>query len=244
MTQAGDPAFLAALDATWPAAAILRSGPFTLRYGQGGGSRVSAATLDHGPGGDAAIRAAANAMRDMHQTPLFMVRAGEDAFDARLARLGYTTKDPVVVLAAPVRALATHRPPPVTSFEVWPPLACQTEIWAEGGIGPARLAIMARAGTPKTTLLGRCDDTPAGTAFVACHQGVAMLHALEITPRFRRRGLGRHLMNAAAFWAAARHADRLAVLCTRANKTALALYASMGFAPVGHYHYRMQEDRK
>ena len=242
MTQAGDTALFAVLDATWPPAEFRRSGPFTLRNGLGGGSRVSAATCDHGSADDAAIRTAAASMRDMGQSPLFMVREDEDALDARLAALGYGIKDPVIVLSAPVTALATQRPPPVTSFEVWPPLACQTEIWAGGGIGPARMAIMARAECPKTTLLGRCDDTPAGTAFVACQDGTAMLHALEIAPRFRRRGLGRHLMTAAAFWAQAQGADRLVVLCTRANVTAQALYASMAFVPVGSYHYRLQED--
>ena len=243
MTEAGDAGLFAALDATWPAASVRQSGPFTLRAGHGGGSRVSAATLAHGAAGEAAIDEAATAMKRMGQTPLFMVRTGEEAFDARLAAMGYGIKDPVIALAAPLTALTTRRPPPVTSFEVWPPLACQRDIWASGGIGPPRLAIMDRVTIPKTSLLGRSDDTPAGTAFVACHGQTAMVHALEILPRFRRRGLGRHLMTAAAFWAEAAGATRLAVLCTRANDAAVSLYTSMGFAPVGSYHYRIQKDR-
>jgi len=243
MTAPGDAELFAALDATWPAASFSRSGPFTLRAGHGGGSRVSAATLDHGPADDATVDEAATAMIRLGQTPLFMVRAGEEVFDAGLAAKGYVVKDPVIALSAPISTLAIQRPPPVTSFEVWPPLACQRDIWAAGGIGPARLAIMDRATTPKTTLLGRSDDTPAGTAFVACDGPTAMVHALEILPRFRRRGLGRHLMTAAAYWAGAAGATRLIVLCTRANDAAVSLYASMGFAAVGSYHYRIQEDR-
>ena len=107
-------------------------------------------------------------------------------------------KDPVTVYAAPAAALASEPPPPVTTFEVWPPLAIQAEIWAAGGIGPARLAVMERAAGPKTTILGRCADRPAATAYVAVHGTVAMLHALEVADRFRRRGLGRHIMRAAA----------------------------------------------
>ena len=38
------------LHATWPAAETRRAGPWTLRRGDGGGSRVSAATLDGGIG--------------------------------------------------------------------------------------------------------------------------------------------------------------------------------------------------
>lgn len=243
MTEPGVAGLFAALDATWPAASSSRSGPFTLRAGHGGGSRVSAATLDHGPADDGTINEAATAMMRMGQIPLFMVRAGEDALDAGLAATGYAIKDPVIALAAPLTVLTIQRPPPVTSFEVWPPLACQRDIWAEGGIGPARLAIMDRVTTPKTSLLGRSEDTPAGTAFVACHGPTAMVHALEILPRFRRRGLGRHLMTAAAFWAEGAGATRLVVLCTRANDAAVSLYTSMGFAPVGSYHYRIQKDR-
>ena len=44
-------------DGTWPAAAIKRLGPWTLRDGQGGGKRVSAATAE-GPVQKTDIRAA------------------------------------------------------------------------------------------------------------------------------------------------------------------------------------------
>ena len=36
----------AAMDATWPAAAMHRAGPWMLRNGAGGGKRVSAATAE------------------------------------------------------------------------------------------------------------------------------------------------------------------------------------------------------
>ena len=37
-------AFVAAMEATWPAASRRQVGPFVIRDGQGGGKRVSAAT--------------------------------------------------------------------------------------------------------------------------------------------------------------------------------------------------------
>ena len=49
----------AVLAATWPPAEAMRLGPWTLRRGAGGGSRVSAATLE---GEDGAIESAAAAM--------------------------------------------------------------------------------------------------------------------------------------------------------------------------------------
>ncbi len=228
----------AAVAATWPAAAVTRAGPWIIREGRGGGSRVSAATAA-GPVGAADVPQAEAAMRALGQRPLFMLREGEDALDAALAAAGYAVLDPVVGYAAPIATIATRRPPPITTFEVWPPLAVQIEIWDEAGTGPARLAVMNRAPAPKTTLLGRVDDRPAGTAFVACHGGIAMLHALEVAPALRRRGLASHMLRAAGFWARAQGAEWLALVVTRANAGANALYASLGMTVVGQYHYRI-----
>jgi GNAT superfamily N-acetyltransferase len=116
----------------------------------------------------------------------------------------------------------------------------QEEIWVAGGIGPARLAIMHRAEGPKTSLFGRVNDRPAGTAFIAVHGKVAMLHALEITPRARRKGLAGVMMRAGADWAVAQDADTIAVLVTRDNAPAQGLYASLGLKPVEKYHYRVK----
>lgn len=232
-------ALTALVDATWPAAGYATAGGFVIRRGEGGGSRVSAASAC-----DRAIdiEAAEAAMRALGQVPLFVIRAGEAALDTALEAQGYAIKDPVTLWSAPVGQLATQRPPPVTSFEVWPPLAIQHELWAAGGIGPQRLAIMARVTGPRTTLLGRLDDTPAGCAFVACDGPLAMLHALEVAPRFRRRGLARHLMRAAAFWARDAGADTLSVLVTRANSGGNALYQTLGMTGETGYHYRIHPD--
>jgi len=185
------------------------------------------------------LPAAEAAMRALGQTPLFMVRGGDGALDTLLAARGYAVKDPVVGYTAPVGVVATQRPPPVTTFEVWPPLAAQAEIWAEGGINAARLAVMERAAGPGTTILGRLNDRPAGTAFVACHGRFAMVHAIETRAAHRRQGLGRHMLRAAAFWAQARGAGHVALVVTEANAGARALYASLGMSPVGQYHYRI-----
>ncbi|EAR50637.1 Putative acetyl transferase [Oceanicola granulosus HTCC2516] len=228
------------LDATWPAVSRREIDGWTIREGGGGGSRVSAATLAV-PGSDADIAKAEAAMRDLGQPPLFMVREGEDALDATLAAAGYRVKDPTVGYAAPTASVI--RPiPRLAVAPSWPPLAIQREIWAAGGIGPSRLAIMERAASPKTTLLGRHDDTPAGTVFVARHGEVAMLHALEVALPHRRCGLGYALVSGVGRWADAHDATRLAVLATRANRAATALYASMGFARATAYHYRIHPD--
>jgi len=217
-------------------------GPLTLRRGAGGGSRVSA-TTSSGTVTPDLLRQAELAMDEIGQPRLFMVQDGQDALDQFLQIKGYEVMDPVWIYAAPVDVIATERPPPVTSFEVWPPLAIQAEIWEAGGIGPARLNVMERAPHPKTTLLGRVRDTPAGSAFVGMHGPFAMLHALETAKRFRRMGLALHMTRAAAFWARDNGATHLTLLVTQANEGANRLYSSLGMTRVGQYHYRIQRAR-
>ena len=225
----------ALMRATWPAAAEARVGGWTIREGQGGGSRVSAATWDGNGTPDIALAEAA--MTQLGQSPIFMIRPQDETLDTLLEAEGYALRDPTQGFAAPVAALA-QAPPQVTSFAIWPPLAIQAEIWAGGGIGPERLAVMERVSGEKTTLFGRVADKPAGTAFVATHQNAAMLHALEIAPAYRRRGLAQIMMRHAAKWAQDAGATDLYLLVTRKNVPALELYASLNMQPVGHYHYR------
>lgn len=227
----------AVVDGTWPAATKQALGPWTIRLGGGGGSRVSAATAEQ-PFEGADVSTAEDAMLDAGQVPLFMIREGEKTLDQMLDTRGYVIKDPVSMYAAPVDLIATERPPPVTAFEVWPPLAVQTEIWADGGIGPGRIGVMDRALHPKTTLLGRINDRPAGTVYVGIAADCAMIHALEIGIAHRRQGLAAHLTRAAAFWARDNGAAYLTLVTTTANEGANALYSSLGMTLVGHYHYR------
>jgi len=225
----------ALVDGTWPAAEIRRAGPWTLRRSAGGGSRVNAATAAPGAAaGD--IPAAEAAMRDRGQPPLFCLCAGEAALDAALAARGYAIKDPTELYVAGTAGLARAAPGMV--YALWPPLAIQAELWAEGGIGTARRAIMARAPGPRTALLGRIDGRPAAAAFVAASGGRAMLHALEVAPAARRRGLGAAMVRAAAAWAGGIGAAELAILVTSANTAGNSLYASLGAVPLGGYHYR------
>lgn len=236
-----DDRIFAAVDATWPAAEIRKSGPWVLRRGDGGGKRVSAATTDNAVN-DADINTAAAAMRDMGQTPMFMLRPGQEALDDALATRGYDLVDPVTVYSCRTEALTDTAIPPVTLFSIWEPLAIMVEIWAKGGIGPARLRVMDRVKGPKTGLLARWNEQPGGTAFAAIHDGIAMVHAVEVLPHQRGLGVGSWIMRGAAFWALEHGAETLAVLCTDANIGANALYSSLGFKSVAHYHYRIAKE--
>lgn len=229
------------IDGTWPAAQTRRLGPFLLRQGDGGGQRVSAATA-LAPVNPPQIEAAEAAMLEMNQPRLFQIRQGDAALDAMLQQRGYGIKDPVNLYVAPLDMLLTQRPPPVMTFCIWEPLAIQIDIWAKAGIGPARIAVMRRAKGPKTAILGRINDHPGGTAFVAIHEHIAMVHAVEVLADQRKQGMAGWFMRTAAHWAQQHGATHLSVVCTQANAGANALYASLGMALVGQYHYRKHPD--
>ncbi|TCP60723.1 acetyltransferase (GNAT) family protein [Rhodovulum bhavnagarense] len=224
-------------EATWPPAAKHRAGAFCIREGRGGGKRVCAATAE-GPLAKTDIPAAEQAMAALGQEALFMVGADDEALDRALEARGYRIIDPVLVLSAPVALLAAKPPPPVSAFTVEAPLAIMHEIWAENGIGPARLAVMDRVTRPKTYLLARQADRGAGACFAATCDGMAFVHALVVSPRYRRQGAGANMIRAAAIWAQDHGATRVLALVTDHNAGARALYASLGFENVGQFHYR------
>ncbi|MFC7705835.1 GNAT family N-acetyltransferase [Plastorhodobacter daqingensis] len=238
MTAPGLADLCRVLEATWPPAARVQLGPWTIREGRGGGKRVSAASAE-GPVTAADIRAAEAAMANLGQDRLFMIRGDQDDLDRQLAAEGYAVVDPVAVYLAPLEGLCRDVPP-VSFFSCWPPLGIQTSLWTEAGIGAERQAVMQRVQGSKAALLGRVNDRAAGTAFIACDHDVAMLHALEVVPSQRRQGVARNILRGAVGWAQDNGANWLSLVVTRANVRARKLYASFGLQLVGHYHYRMK----
>nr|WP_244867978.1 GNAT family N-acetyltransferase [Vannielia litorea] len=232
----------ATIDATWPALRTVDAGPWTVRAGGGAGSRVSSATTEDEEAEMAPMEAAQAALG---QSPLVRLRGGQARLDARLAAAGYAEKDPTNIRLAPVARLTAEKPPRVRVFAVeFPPLTIQREMWAEGGIGPERVAVMERAKGPKTALLGRSNDTPAGTGFISIHGEIAMLHALEVRSVMRRQGVAVNMMRGAALWAQDHGARWITVLVTQQNAAANALYERLEMDLVGHYLYRQAQARQ
>jgi len=230
--------YFAALHSTWPAAKLWHVQGFDLRDGAGAGKRATAASLS-GPFSAEGVTAAEADMRARGMKALFMVRDGQDDLDGELEQRGYRTLDPTSIFAAPISALTDQRPPPVSSFVIWPPLAIVEDIWAECGTDRARQALMHRTPDPKAAILGRTDDAPAGAAFAAIHQNICMVHALDVIETLRRKGTATNMMRRAAIWAQDLGADEIAVAVTDTNAGAHALYSALGLTVVGHYHYRV-----
>ncbi|ABD53199.1 GNAT family N-acetyltransferase [Jannaschia sp. CCS1] len=228
------------LQATWPAATSRTIGPFIVPAMDLGGNRVSAARLKNATArsvSEEELAAAQAAMAAQGRSPLFQVLDHQTPLSDMLDTQGYITRDPTDAMVIRARDLAAT-PPPVTAFTIWPPLAIQTEIWDAGGIDAPRRAIMDRASGAKTSLFGRISDMPAGAAYVGLHGDIAMLHALEVAPTARRKGLAAHMMRTAATWASDNGATWLSILVTQQNKGARRLYTSLGLKPVGTYVYR------
>lgn len=226
-------------EATWPPATATAHGVWTIRDGQGGGKRVSAATAN-GPVTFDDIRTAEALMEDLDQHRLFMIHEGEDVLDQQLSAMGYQIIDPVVQYVCPLETLTQIDPPRLSGFAIWPPLKIMEELWADGGIGPARLDVMRRVQGPKTAILGRVNDRAAGVAFVAIHNETAMLHAVEVCASQRRQKVAVNMMGTAAKWAQDHGAKRFSLVTTVQNIGSNALYTSLGMRTVGHYHYRIK----
>jgi GNAT superfamily N-acetyltransferase len=230
---------LAVMDRTWAPAAITSLGPWKLRQGNGGGKRVSAATSDS-PVTKADIDLAEAEMRALGQAELFMLRNSADPLDRQLATRGYRIVDPVLMFAAPVEAIAEIETVPLNAIPSDEPLAMMEELWKASGFDAARVNVMRRTLGPKTYLFSRYRDSPAGCAFVAIDENIAMLHALAVTPEFRRDGVARRIMGRAAIWAKQHGARYLSVVTTGENLPARGLFSGIGMQVVGKYHYRMK----
>ena len=228
----------AALHATWPPAEMAEVAGWCVRQGTNGGKRVSATSGS----GDLAVAEAA--MRTLGQDPLFRLTSDDASLDAKLEARGYHVIDPTLVYAARVNVLADislgegSTEPCVESSNVRTP--AHEAVWETGGIGPGRWAVMDRVVVPKRPLLARVDDRPAGTAFVAVDDAIALVHAVEVLPAFRRRGVARVLMRAAARFAARNEADLLLLAVLASNVPAIALYDALGMQRAGRYHYRLR----
>lgn len=225
------------LAASWPAQHQQSVGKILVNHSpEGGGRRVNAARVLAGWQDDDLDGAIAR-MRANGQRPLVQCDHDDARLRTALAARGFAEATPTRIMLAELNDLPTTRPPPITAFTIWPPLAIQNEIWDESGIDPARRAIMARAMGPKTALLGRVKDRAAGVGFVACHQGDAVLHALAVLSDWRRLGLAQAMLQEAAHWARQAGATRLALAVEAGNGAACALYEQFGLRPVGGYLY-------
>jgi ribosomal protein S18 acetylase RimI-like enzyme len=233
-------AVLAVIGAGWAPAETEALGGWEIRRGLGGGRRAGAVRALGDPGMplEEAIARAAARQRAWGERPCFQIGPDDADLDARLAGLAYAREgiSPVMVGAAAAVAEAGRGKRMV--LRVTTPLVALEELWAANDIGAARQAVMARTPLPKMTLMLREDDRVAAAAFVAVSGRIATMSALLIAPAFRRRGLGRETVAAAARVGLEMGADTLAFSVEAENTGARALYEGLGLRQISQYHYR------
>ena len=83
-----------------------------------------------------------------------------------------------------------------------------------------------------TNFVARIDDEPAALAvcvFDENERTICHLFAMWVAPEFRRRGLGRAILESALDWMKQKGAKKAQLSVTEGNKEALSLYRSFGF---------------
>jgi GNAT superfamily N-acetyltransferase len=228
-----------ALDATWAPMALHNHAGWIIREGAGGGQRVSAAT--HLPNAqDAKVSDAVNKMTSLGQTPLFMIRSFDVGLDAELQALGYGVVDPVAILIAPTETLHDRRPLQTHHINrLEAPGTKAINIWAAGGVDQNRVNIMDRVKGSKTIL----SVDRMGVAFAAAYNDIAMVHAVEVASKHRRKGVANALMYAACQWAHDQNCNWVAVLTVRDNMPAKTLYENLRMTEAAAYHYRIRPSK-
>lgn len=101
--------------------------------------------------------------------------------------------------------------------------------WAE------RLARGVHSAT-ELPLMAECDPESCGLAWVRLDDdaaGSAHLYQMWVAAAYRRRGVGRALVDTAAAWARAMGATRLELEVTSNNDAAIRLYEGAGFMTYG-----------
>lgn len=220
------------LEATWPPLRKWRQGDWWLREGAGGGQRVSAAS-PAGSGAVAELDSVIAAMAD----PLFLLDPADHAVDQALAARGFVRHDPVLILSADPSGMAGQG----VEFG-WPVPQPVQALWAQGKIGPARLAVMDRVQGPKAALWITDQGRPLAVGFCGMAGDFAGVHAVFVAPDQRGQGLGLGLMQGIAHWAVGQGARQLALAVTCANQPARQLYARLGMDEIGASHYRKPPD--
>ncbi|MEM6357241.1 MAG: GNAT family N-acetyltransferase [Pseudomonadota bacterium] len=245
--------FARASDATWPGERIEWIGGWKLRFTEGAGSRAASAWAAEA---EAPMEPTAIAARIGEVTraygraglrPRFQIWPGDTQIDQALETAGWERYDRSLLMIRPAIP-PIELPPPgpdavregreAMAVVVRTPIALLDEVWQEGGVGPARRAVLDRSQGPKAIFLGRVGMQPAGAVAMTLDGEVGITQALWVVPAARRSGLASVLMAAASRFAADAGASVIAHAVLEENMPAVRLYERLGFRPFGAYHYR------
>lgn len=226
-----------------PARRIRFDGPFVIRAFLGGTGRANAAcSLDPSPDPEMAERVeriAAHYRRlglkpRIRSSPLDPVGLG-----THLRAAGWEQYDESLVTCGRLAGLAVPDPdvtildaPDTAWFEVLGTVEYQS---------PARRAEKQEAvplfAVPAAWVVLRLEGVPAAVLSTTCDGKYCGLFDLAVRPEFRRQGLIRRAIGAAAHWAAAQGAEQLFAQVSATNDPSIALQAGIGMVERYRYSY-------
>lgn len=196
---------------------------------------------------DDALAAVAGWYAERGLPPMIRVVKSSSA-DDELDRRGWSSQHETIVQTATVagmRRRLANRPPGDNGSAGPTQLASlPTPPWLQryrgGALAPAALSVLSGGGDIMFATIGTADAATAALAIgrAAVEVPWAGFAAIEVDPTARRRGHARAVLAALVDWAAMRGATRGYLEVLADNASALALYASLGFAEHHRYHYR------
>jgi GNAT superfamily N-acetyltransferase len=226
-----------------PSRRIAFDGPFVVRAFLGGTGRANAAcSLDPSEDPDMAARVEriAERYRRLGLKPRIRSSPLDPAgLTAHLRAMGWDEDDESLVTSGPLTALAAPDPdvtildaPDAAWFEVLGTVEYQS---------PARRAEKQEAvplfAVPAAWLVLRLDGVPAAVLSTTCDGKYCGLFDLAVRPEYRRRGLIRPAIGAAAHWAAAQGAEHFVAQVSAENAASIALQAGIGMVERYRYSY-------
>jgi N-acetylglutamate synthase len=228
----------------WPALQQLLLDGWVLRFARGFTKRANSVVPLYASSQDALakVRYCENLYAREQLKTIFRLTTVLDnaALDALLAKRGYSTIDPTLVLALPLGERPWHAASRCQSLtsEAW--LAAYARHAAIPASAQALHAMLLR-GIRTEHRFGACGN---GNAVDACGLAVVErelvgLFDIVTDPAQRRRGHARALVTSLLAWAQRSGAEYAYLQVVESNLAARALYAELGFVPLYRYWYRM-----
>ena len=229
---------------SWPALSVAPIDGWLWRYASGGSLRAnSVATLAYtGRDLEGAIARAEGHYRVRGAASRFTITPVSEpaGLDDLLAARGYAQGDEHVTMLKPV----AHRPaaPPEVSLSSEPERGWLAVYLA--GLTADRVtvapSILERLPPRRVFLACRRAGEVVGSGLCVADGRVASVQCMATSADQRRRGCARAVLAAIEAWAAGQGCTHLYLQAERANRPAIALYASFGFGIAGTYHVRQK----
>ncbi len=109
-------------------------------------------------------------------------------------------------------------------------------LWHASGLtrpwnDPARDLAFARSGPASDVLVGVLDGRIAASLMVGHDGHRGIVYYLSVDPAFKRKGLGREMMQAAERWLLDRSVWKVNLFVRHGNEPVLAFYDALGYEP-------------